>query len=867
MDSRASTELVVDPLGLLPLAVSQPQQALRLAEQVLAGRPAAVESSVAHHAIGIVLRDFGDLHESIRHLRLALRFARVGGSTAREADVRATLGIALVFSGKAAQGRSTLDLAVALSRGSARGRILMRRGSSLLTLGEYPEALRDLDRAVTILHEAHDRLWEPRALTARAFVQLGLGLVDRARSDLAAAERLLAEGGQLLESARARENAGVLALREGDLPAALACLDAAEERFAELGVVNVALSLDRCDVLRAAGMPAEALMVAESALRYLDETGGSAVWHAEILLAAAVSALETGDPTTARDRAAAAAQKFRSQGRPWWHVHARLVVVRARFAQGEVSTALLRAARRCVADLEAVSSTDASLAHLVAGRIASGLGRDDVARGHLAVTAAGRGRGAPAERALGWLAVAVLAEIDGDTRGILRACRRGLEAVEELRGSALSSELRAHVTLHGAELATLALSHVLRRGRPRELLRWSDRTRAGALTPPPVRPPADPQMRGELAALREIASRLTDPGAGAATLRRQRARLERTIRARALRTSVARRAGPPRLDIESLCAELGPARLVQLVDVHGELHVLVVAEGRVRRFQAGRTAAARRGIEMVRFGLRRMAHGRGTIEQLEAAGSALMSALLAAAAEHLGGDDLVIVPPGVLHAVPWAVLPVLRDRAVSVAPSATAWLRARRGSVAPADRIVLVHGPGLSAAGPEVAALAAAYPGADVLGAGSATVDNVLGALDGAGLAHIAAHGRFRADSPLFSALQVDDGWLTVHDLEQLQHAPRRLVLPCCDSGLLAPAGTDELLGLISSLLPLGTAGVIAAVVPIDDTVTATLMTRLHEHLRAGATMAEALRRARPLDSADPVELATAWSFVSLGDG
>ena len=51
----------------------------------------------------------------------------------------------------------------------------------------------------------------------------------------------------------------------------------------------------------------------------------------------------------------------------------------------------------------------------------------------------------------------------------------------------------------------------------------------------------------------------------------------------------------------------------------------------------------------------------------------------------------------------------------------------------------------------------------------------VLGALDGAPLAHIAAHGTFRADSPLFSSLRMDDGPLTVHDFERLGRAP---VLP-----------------------------------------------------------------------------------------
>ena len=42
-----------------------------------------------------------------------------------------------------------------------------------------------------------------------------------------------------------------------------------------------------------------------------------------------------------------------------------------------------------------------------------------------------------------------------------------------------------------------------------------------------------------------------------------------------------------------------------------------------------------------------------------------------------------------------------------------------------------------------------------MLADGTATARRVLGALDGAPLAHIAAHGTFRADSPLFSSLRM----------------------------------------------------------------------------------------------------------------
>ena len=111
----------------------------------------------------------------------------------------------------------------------------------------------------------------------------------------------------------------------------------------------------------------------------------------------------------------------------------------------------------------------------------------------------------------------------------------------------------------------------------------------------------------------------------------------------------------------------------------------------------------------------------------------------------------------------------------------------------------------------------------------------------------------------------MDDGPLTVHDLEGLRRAPYRLVLSSCDSGVLAPAGANELLGLTSSLVPLGTAGIVASVVPVNDQATVGLMIELHRQLRGGATLGQALRDARAGAGDDPVRAATAWSFIALG--
>jgi CHAT domain-containing protein len=117
----------------------------------------------------------------------------------------------------------------------------------------------------------------------------------------------------------------------------------------------------------------------------------------------------------------------------------------------------------------------------------------------------------------------------------------------------------------------------------------------------------------------------------------------------------------------------------------------------------------------------------------------------------------------------------------------------------------------------------------------------------------------------MFSSLRMTDGPLTVYDFEQLRRAPHRLVLSCCDSGALASIGADELLGLVSCLLPLGTAGIIAAIVPLNDEAVVPVMLEVHRRLKAGQTLAEAVHGVRTGPTGDPIQQATADSLLALG--
>ncbi|MFI9266177.1 CHAT domain-containing protein [Streptomyces werraensis] len=856
---------------LLPLVFAAPNEALTKAESVLRHRPEPLHASVAHQVIGIWQRDFGDMRLALRHLRRARDWAARAGSADREADVLATLGVALVHSGRTRQGLDALGRGVRRGTGHTRARVLFRRAYSWWVLGHHKEALEDVRRAVPVLRQAGDVIWTARALTLRATVHLALGAVERAEADFASAEDLWAVTDQEHDKADAVESRGLAAYRSGDVPAALRLLDEAEERYAKLGTPTFMLSIRRCEVLMAAGLAAEALAEADTAIAELDSIGGQSTRKAELLLAAARAARQADDPATATARAGLAVRLFAGQRRTWWEAHARLVLIGARHAAGKRSGRLVRDAAAVAERLAELGAPAAPEAFLLAGRIALDLGRTADAERHLAVAARSRHNGPPLARMTGWAAQALRARAAGSTRGVLEACRRGLGVLDDHRMTLGASELRARATAQGAELAALAQQAALRSGGPRRLLVWSERWRATALSAPPTRPPADPELLSHMTAYREIAARAEETrmeGRPVPALEREQRRLEQAIRSRTLHMRGEAHGDDTRFDAGRLLEQLGDGvRLVELAVVDGRVQVLLCGQGRVRRFEAGWLAAAETEAEHVQAGLRRLAHpgAQARLPVVEAAGRRLEELLLGPAAAHLGDGPVVIVPPGRLHRVPWALLPSLRDRVVSVSPSAGSWLRARETRPPWGGRKVLVRGPGLATGGAEVTRLADRYDGATVLEHRDASVPRVLAELDGAGLAHIAAHGTFRTDGPMFSSLRMADGPLIVHDFERLGRSPYRIILSCCDTARFATVGADELLGLVTALLPLGTAGVVACSAPVNDAAVVPLMLALHEGLASGLPLPEALRDARAAMPDDALYRATGWAFTAFG--
>ena len=556
---------------------------------------------------------------------------------------------------------------------------------------------------------------------------------------------------------------------------------------------------------------------------------------------------------------------FRRQERPWFAASAELSALSARRALGARRGRLADSATRLVEDLRRLAMPELPRALLLAGTLALPVDPERADR-YLAEAASYRHDRLAITRALAWQATALRRQERGDDGGVVRACDVGLRDLDEHLALLGSSELRALATAHGHALADLGTRAALRSGDARRLLVWAERWRATALAMPPAVEQHDEETTRQLAVVRAQHRRVEQARAkGEQTdrLERQAGRHEQVVRQRLLRAAGTgqKRA---RFDVGPLLDALRDegATFVELVEVDGTLYALVGRSGRVHRLRVGPMDQALRAQEFARFVIRQA--GRGRPADLRAAGARLEQTMLGPAARQLGEGPVVISPSSRLQGTPWALAPSLAGRPLTSTPSARMWLRARTARAASQTRSFIV-GPGLASGGGEVPRLAAADPAASVLREDASTVDAALAALDGAQLVHIAAHGHFREDSPLFSSLALADGPLMVYDLERLARPPHRVVLSACEAGVMKPVGGDELLGLAAALLSMGSAGVVSGLVQVNDAATVEVMVSLHAGLRAGAGLGESMRAARETAADDHVLAATAASFAALG--
>ncbi|MEJ3654582.1 CHAT domain-containing tetratricopeptide repeat protein [Actinomycetes bacterium KLBMP 9759] len=864
----------------LALASGDPRAAVELAGTAATAAQAEPDpgaEAAAHRAWALALCELGERETALERVRTAVAVAVRGGVATEESKARLLAAYLLGAMGhtraalreadRAQRGLSGLPAALAASQ----------RALILQEAGRLDEAMAAYAAALPVFRQAGDRVAAAKALGNRAVGLAYSGRLDEAEADLVEARDLYRELGLERLIGNADMNLGFVASRRGDAPAALEHYQLAEERFGRLGVPVWRVLICRFEVLVAVGLVAEARRVAERAAALLAGTANAADL-AEVRLLLAQVALAERDAPRARGDGSAAREMFRRQSRRGWELVARFTVLRADELAGAPARRLHRAARDCAAELAVAGWRVAELdARLVAARAALRIGDMGAAVADLAVATAARRAGSLELRVRAWHATALLRDASGDRSGTRSALRAGLAVVDRYRAGLGATDLRAHVAGHAEALATMGLELAVADGVATDVLAWAERWRAGAVALRPVRPPDDPELAHALAEVRRLTTAQAQaqlagrPGPALAAVA---AAEQRVVAASRSARSPLHRGGtsPPRPS--ELVAALGEAVLVEYVRHGGRMLAVTVRAGvRPALHRLGAVEVVEREVAAAQFALRRLAYGGGSARSREThraaarrAGERLDRLLVEPLAAEVGDLPLVVVPTGVLHPLSWALLPSLAERSVRVAPSAASWLAAARSRPGdPGGRVVAVAGPRLAAAEGEARAVRDHYRQADLLAGGAATAPAVLAALDGADHAHIAAHGTLRTDNPLFSALELVDGPLTVYDLERLSEAPRVVVLPACGSGASAVGVGDEVMGLVAALLALGAHSVVAPLLSVSDAATAPLMEALHAELAGGAPPAEALAAVRRATAGDAVAGATAAAFTCFG--
>lgn len=220
------------------------------------------------------------------------------------------------------------------------------------------------------------------------------------------------------------------------------------------------------------------------------------------------------------------------------------------------------------------------------------------------------------------------------------------------------------------------------------------------------------------------------------------------------------------------------------------------------------------------------------------------------------GGQLAIVPHGILHNVPFHALfdgqNYLLDRyEISYAPSVTVLALCQQRSSYTLTRALIagVADALIPAASTEVQSVARGLAQGgmetETLTDERATLEAIKTQASGWDILHLACHGLFRADNPMFSSLKLHDGWLTAADVMQLDLKDSLVTLSACESGRGTVLQGDEVIGLPRAFLGAGAAAVVVSLWLVQDETTATLMTDWYRQLRARKGPAAALRAAQ----------------------
>jgi CHAT domain-containing protein/tetratricopeptide (TPR) repeat protein len=303
------------------------------------------------------------------------------------------------------------------------------------------------------------------------------------------------------------------------------------------------------------------------------------------------------------------------------------------------------------------------------------------------------------------------------------------------------------------------------------------------------------------------------------------------------------------------------ALLLEYYCVGDTFHACLLARDSLKIVPAGSASNLRRVLQLLRFQLSKFRLGPEYAklfhhQLLDATNSHLREfhqQLIAPIADDLKrASHLIIAPHDFLHYLPFHALlddrgQVLGDRlTISYTPSASVYYlcSTKQAGLSRGSLVLGIPDPAAPQIEGEVRAVADVLPDSEVFLGKDATARVLREKGAESRFVHIATHGWFRQDNPMFSSISLGDSQLNLFDLYQLNLPCELVTLSGCGTGLNMVVGGDELLGLVRGLLYAGAQGVLVTLWDVNDQSTAEFMVLFYEALRSNRNKAQAVQEA-----------------------
>lgn len=319
------------------------------------------------------------------------------------------------------------------------------------------------------------------------------------------------------------------------------------------------------------------------------------------------------------------------------------------------------------------------------------------------------------------------------------------------------------------------------------------------------------------------------------------------------------------VSLEQIRETLGPgATLVEYFRARDRILAALITDNGVDIVAVTTIPRIQEPLRMLQFQLAKYRLGPDYVRRFQ---SALLDAtqahlrelyveLLGPIRDKLKGRHLVVVPHESLHCVPFHAL-IDADRylgdsfTISYAPSASIYAQCCRRRVNNEGHSLILGVPNSQAPciDEELRALAELLPQRKLF-VGPEASERVL-RVEGphSRLIHIATHGFFRQDSPMFSGIRLGDTFLTLYDLYRLVLPADQITLSGCSTGLNFIAAGDEVVGLTRGLLFAGARSLLLSLWDVNDGSTAAFMTafyaRVFNHVDRAAALQGAMQEVR----------------------